>query len=486
LKKNHPSCIFIAQEEVKFMVARRKSAQKKIFKRMLTASETRHKRDLTLEDGSRVAVVGCGPAGSFFSFFLLDMAKRIGLDLKVDIFEPRSFFNPGPKGCNMCGGIISESLVQMLAAEGITLPPGVIQRGIDSYLLHTDSGSVRIETPMNEKRIGAVHRGAGPKDSEGTKWGSFDGYLQVLALEKGANLFQSKVEKVSLVDGYPTLTSSDNHNSTYDLMAVTAGVNTRTLEIFQNLNIGYDPPQTTRTLIREYFLGKSDVEKYIGSAMHVFLIDIPRIEFAALIPKEDYVTLCMLGDDLDESAMQVFVESPEVKRCFPPEFNMHTSCKCLPRMVIKGSSKPFADRLVFVGDCGVSRLFKDGIGAAYRCAKAAATTCIFEGVSQEDFKNRYWPFCRSLHRDNKFGKVVFAITHQVSKRLFTKRAVTYMVLSEKQKEGRHRIMSTVLWDMFAGSASYKNIFLLMLNPLFLVIFFRHILTALLYSGRGKK
>ena len=77
-----------------------------------------------LDDGSRVAVVGGGAAGSLFSIFLLTLADRVGLDLHVDLFEPKDFFTQkGPTGCNMCGGIISESLVQMLATEGINLPP---------------------------------------------------------------------------------------------------------------------------------------------------------------------------------------------------------------------------------------------------------------------------------------------------------------------------------------------------------------------------
>ena len=71
-----------------------------------------------LVDGSRVAVMGAGPAGSFFAYFLLDMAQRVGLSLQVDLYEPRDFSRSGPVGCNMDAGIISESLVQHLAAEG--------------------------------------------------------------------------------------------------------------------------------------------------------------------------------------------------------------------------------------------------------------------------------------------------------------------------------------------------------------------------------
>ena len=71
-----------------------------------------------LVDGSQVGVIGSGPAGSLFSYYLLEMAERMGLDLNVDIYESRDFSRPAPGGCNMCGGIISESLVQNFAADG--------------------------------------------------------------------------------------------------------------------------------------------------------------------------------------------------------------------------------------------------------------------------------------------------------------------------------------------------------------------------------
>ncbi len=111
---------------------------------------------LNLSSGSRVAVIGGGPAGSFFSIFLLDLVKRVGLDVNIDIYDDKDFSKCGPAGCNRCGGIVSESLVQLLATEGINIPAKVMQRGIKSYVLHTDAGSARIETPLQEKRIAAI------------------------------------------------------------------------------------------------------------------------------------------------------------------------------------------------------------------------------------------------------------------------------------------------------------------------------------------
>ena len=69
---------------------------------------------LQLDDSSQIAVIGGGPAGSFFSYFLLDMAERVGIDIQVDICEPKDFSHPGPGGCNHCGGVVHESLVQYI------------------------------------------------------------------------------------------------------------------------------------------------------------------------------------------------------------------------------------------------------------------------------------------------------------------------------------------------------------------------------------
>ncbi len=61
-------------------------------------NSTRKAAPLQLEDGARVAVMGGGPAGALFSYFLLDMAERAGLHLKLDIYEPRDFSVAGPAG----------------------------------------------------------------------------------------------------------------------------------------------------------------------------------------------------------------------------------------------------------------------------------------------------------------------------------------------------------------------------------------------------
>ena len=209
--------------------------------------------------------------------------------------------------------------------------------------------------------------------------------------------------------------------------------------------------------------------------MHAFLLNIPRMEFAAFIPKGDYVTACMLGKDIDKDLVESFLEDTEVQSLMPSNWNLgQKSCQCYPRINIKGAKKPFSDRLVFIGDSGVSRLYKDGIGAAYNTAKAAATTAIFSGISAKDFKKRFWPACRRIDRDNRIGKLIFFSVGLMKKFRFARRAILHMVIKEQKMEGRQKRMSMALWDMLTGSAPYREVFWRMLHPIFLFRFFQNI------------
>ncbi len=425
------------------------------------------KRHLALADGSRVAVIGGGPAGTFFTYFLLRLAESVDLDLAVDIYEPRSFDYQGPAGCNHCGGIVSESLVQLLATEGINLPPSIVQRGIESYVLHTDIGNVRIETPLKEKRIAAVFRGNGPRVSEPTgASGSFDGYLLGLAESTGAKLVRKLVSGVSWRDGRPQITTVDGATAPYDLLAVATGVNSQALQLFRDVAPQYQAPKTLKTFICEFKLGAGEIKRYIGDSMHVFLLDIPRLEFAALIPKGEFLTLCILGHDIDNALIDAFFGAPEVKECFPEGVVPSPVCHCFPRVNVEAAVQPYCDRIVWIGDSGVARLFKDGIGSAYRVAKAAAKTVVHHGVSTEDFRQYFWPACKRIDSDNSIAKVIFAVSTLMQRVRFLRRGVVRMTANEQQRGAARRHMSAVLWDLFTGSAPYKEVLARTFHPEF--------------------
>jgi flavin-dependent dehydrogenase len=424
---------------------------------------------LELDSGSRVAMIGSGPAGAFFSYFLLQLAERLDMSILLDIYESRDFFTPGPVGCNMCAGVISEALVQSLSLEGINLPPTVVQRGIDSYIMHSETETMTINTPLDEMRIATVHRGSGPRGLQEVKWKSFDRHLLELALDKGANLIQNRVKDITWQDGRPQVEVKDKEPQIYDLLVGGVGVNSPSLSIFEKLLVEYQRPKTRKAFITELPFGFDVVSQELGSSMHVFLLNFSGLDFAAFIPKGDFVTMCLIGEGIDNQLRDSFTQHSAVQGTLPGEGVVPSgTCHCSPNASLGDAVHPFGDRVVLIGDCGVARLNKDGIGSAYRTAKAAATTAIFQGISSDDFHRHYWPVCRAIANDNRFGRVIFGVVNLMKKMQFLVRGALRMAKKEQLKPGKQRRMSSVLWDMFTGSAPYRDVFLRTLHPSFLV------------------
>lgn len=419
---------------------------------------------LPLDDGARVAVIGGGPAGAFFAYFLLDLAHRVQRSIAVDIYEPRDFAQLGARGCNGCAGIVSERLMRTLAEDGIELPPTVVQRTINAYVLHMDVGSARITPPHQDTHIASVHRGAGPRELRGRAWVGLDAYVLELAQRQGAQVIRERVNEVAWKEDRPAIGPSADRLTPYDLVAVTSGVNSAVLKQFAEVIPGYQPPRTTKTYIREYFLGSATVDATLGNAIQVFLLDIPGLEFGMLIPKGEYVTACLLGEDMEGDLMERFLAAPEVRRVLPMLSADRPSCQCAPRINVAAAEHPYGDRVVFIGDCAATRLYKDGIGSAYRTAKAAAATAVLHGVGADDFRQHYLPACEAIERDNQVGRLIFAVVTQLRRHRFARHAVLQSILDEQGRPGRLRPMSAVQWDMYTGSGSYSQIARHLLDP----------------------
>lgn len=421
---------------------------------------------LTLSDGSRIAVVGGGPAGSMFTYFALDLAARYGLNIEIDIYEGKDFNTCGPAGCNHCGGIISESLVQMLATEGIVIPQNVIRRGIESYTMHLETGVTKIETPLQEQRIAAVYRGFGPKGGEHSEQSSFDAYLVGLCEQKGASVKYDRVTDLQRIDSGINLFTKNGNSRTYDLVVGSTGLSKSAFKMFKRISPALEPPKTTKTFICEFYMKKEQIDEYFGNSMHVFLLNIAKVKFGALIPKKNFVTLVMLGSDINQEIVESFIQSETVKNCFPPGINLDkiAPCKCFPLINVGANETAFDDRMVMIGDSGTSKLYKNGIGAAYLTAKAAARTVVFNGISKSHFEGEYNKLCKSIEKDNQIGKLIFTVTTLIQRSIFLKKGLQLLVRAEQSKPNAKRRMSSVLWDTFTGSASYRNILSRTMHP----------------------
>jgi len=244
--------------------------------------------------------------------------------------------------------VISESLVQALSVEGITLPPDVVQRGIDSFLFHTVEESVTLYAPYREMRIATVYRGAGPKGTKQSRWRSFDGYLLELALKNGARLVSERVTDLAWADSKPLVQIKDGVSHTYDLVVGAIGVNTPSLAMFENLAFGYKKPGTKKTSNREFELGGDYISSSLGNSMHAFLVNLPQLDFAAIIPKGDYVTMCLIGDDINSEFVDSFIKNPLVGARLNGKQDKDAGCRCAPLASLGDAVQPYGDRVFFL------------------------------------------------------------------------------------------------------------------------------------------
>lgn len=322
-------------------------------------------------------------------------------------------------------------------------------------------------------------RGCGPKGCLDTSQRSFDNFLLGLCQEKGADIIPEKITKVERHEDGIIVNSKRFGDKKYDLVVGAVGLNKKTLDLFGTLNPGFRPPGVTRTYICEFYLEQDVVDKYFTESMHVFLLNIPNVTFGALIPKDNYVTLVLLGKDIDKHVVADFIRSEQVKGCFPENFKLDESapCKCYPFVNVKGALEPYADRMVLVGDSASSKLYKNGIGAAYITGRAAANTVIFEGVSKKDFESSYKTVCGDLDTDNNVGKLIFWVTRFIQKSAVLKTGLLDMVMREQKEDHSKRLMSSALWDTFTGSAGYRNILLRFFHPALLFNFMWSIVSA---------
>jgi hypothetical protein len=250
-----------------------------------------------------------------------------------------------------------------------------------------------------------------------------------------------------------------------DLVVGAIGINSAASKIFEELDIGYKKPEVTSAFITELELGDEAVSENFGSSIHFFLLPTPKnIQFAALIPKGRYVTLCILGKNIDKQTVEGLLNNPIAGKLLPDNILGEKSCKCFPKLSLNAAKGAFADRIVIIGDAGSTRLFKDGIGASYTMGKAAAITAVLHGVGKQHFAEHYLPVYNRTKVDNMYGKFIYLTTNMYKNMSLLTESMVNVVKKEQQKrESEFPRLSSILWDTFTGNETYKNIFVRGIN-----------------------
>jgi flavin-dependent dehydrogenase len=146
-----------------------------------------------------------------------------------------------------------------------------------------------------------------------------------------------------------------------------------------------------------------------GDRIHAFLPAMPRIEFGAVTPKHDHLTVNIAGAQVDARLMGDFLTFAPVKRVLPPSFNPSSSDLAYfkGRFPVSLARGYYNDRYVMAGDAaGLLRPFK-GKGVTYGCLTGirAAETIMKEGISKAAFR-AYERKSQEVLDDMVYGSIV--------------------------------------------------------------------------------
>jgi len=427
---------------------------------------------LKLRDGSRIAIIGGGPAGSLFAHFALLLAKELGIGLDITIYDGKSFSKPGARGCNMCAGVIAKSYADYLRATGIELPPEVVQRKIEGYWLETPAGSIYLNHELEPGGILTVYRGNGPRGSSYHGNISFDDHLLERVRQRGVRIVpyyatdmklpKSPDEPARVLYGR----GEDAESAEADLVVGAFGLNSLMARHVAGMGFGYRPPASIKAFQAEVPLGSDDIQTRFGNAIHVYALRLPGVKFSAITPKHEYLTVTLVGAKVGEGDMASLLNHPLVRRQLPSDWELPPSyCHCGPRVAASPSRQPFADRLVIIGDASDSRLYKNGLESSLITARAAAEAALKFGVSAESFREHYYPTCRAISRDSAYGKVIFWAQELFFGNNFTTGMLLNAARLEQQRyQMREQLLNELLWSLLTGNRPYKEIFLMSVNP----------------------
>jgi NADH dehydrogenase len=406
-----------------------------------------------LENGSKVAIVGGGPAGSLFALYLLRYAGERNIRPAITLYEERKFKECGPTGCKGCAGILSISFLKNLRELGLKVPEEIIQSKIEQYAVHSPYTSISISNPEREIEIVSICRGGGPAKST-ENIGSFDGWLLEQVKRKGVCVVNQRVSGIDL--GEETSVEVAGDKDRYDLVVLATGINNGST-VVRGLN--YIPPEARRMAMAELYVGAQQVRAVLGNVAHVFLIPHSGMIFGTLVPKGPFVNVSVL------SGMSVvdFLKNEFVRPLLPIPYEI--VCHCRPLAAIHSAGNYYADRFVAVGDASVSRLYKDGIGSSLLTARQAARTIVHHGFSSRDFHHHYGPLCKGMNQDNRWGKLLFWFNDKTKDSRTFLLAQHRLIGDEQYNIKGSQYFTKAAWGMFSGTYSYREIWAMVSRPI---------------------
>ncbi len=392
---------------------------------------------LKLVDGSKIAVIGGGPAGTSCAIKLLKESKKKNLKLKVILFEPKDF----NIHYNQCVGVLSPPIEEIFEDMlEIKFPAELIKREINGYKIYTDRGE-----PFK------IKKGEG---TYATRRILFDRFMIGKAMESGAEVVNSKVTGIEFYNGEEVRIYSEGSFLRVDAVVGAFGLDEGAAEVVEKASektfCYRRPGKALDTIITKQHINKSMIENHLGNEIHAFLLnDLKGIEFGAITPKGDHIIMNIAGRNVTSMDMDKFLSSQEVRRVLG-EIDITHLDYFKGRYPIKPAKGIIGDRFVAVGDAtGWIRPYKGkGINVALMTGTKAAEVMINSGISKDDLVSYVRTF-EDLQGDYIYGKIFRALLLFSLRTGFIREIVSMKNMPEELREAIYMAVS--------GEGSYYEI-----------------------------
>ncbi len=397
----------------------------------------------TLPEGGHVVVIGGGPGGTGCALALQKLAAEMGREVHITVVEGKHF--RGEQHYNQCAGVLSPPLPALLE-ERLRVPfPHHLSRGlIRDYVLHTGGETLLLS-------------GAG-EPSIALRRVQFDAYMLAEVQKRGIRVHHARVTDVEFhTDQVVVYTENAPLNA--DVLVGAFGLDEGTGALFGR-HTGYRPPQALSSVVSKYHPGEAGMQ-VIGERIHAFLPRDPRIEFGAVTPKGNHLTINIAGRRVDTNLMHAFLQQPEVRAVLP---NMERPLQADDWRFFKGrfpcslAKRFYGDRYVMIGDAaGLVRAFKGkGVTSAVLTGIRAAETILKAGITCRAFDAHYRAANQDIIRDLPYGRFM---------RMATIAMTRWGLLAPVVRAARTRLdLQRALFDAVSAHAPYTEVLQRILRP----------------------
>jgi flavin-dependent dehydrogenase len=411
-----------------------------------------------LPDGGRAVIIGGGPGGTATAISLLMGGRALGRNFRITVLEGKQF--AGEQHHNQCSGVLAAPINELLQNElCISFPDHLIRGIISGYVLHTALRTVILN--------GETERSLALRRVQ------FDAYMLDAARQRGVEVLNARATALEF-HADRVVIYTENAPLDADVVVGAFGLDEGTAAIFTHA-AGYNPPPALSSVVTKYHPGDEGMQGF-GQRVHAFLPAMPRIEFGAITPKGNHLTINIAGATVDTDLMDRFLDEPYVRRVLPRLENAG-SFDDKDMRYFKGrfpcglAHKFTGDRFVLVGDAaGLVRAFKGkGVTSAIQTGLRAANTILHEGISANAFQS-YRAANRDIIQDLPYGQLMRRFTILSSR-------FGFMNLILKAAE-RDSSLQHALFNAVSASSPYSQV----IRQAFSSSSVRAVLTALVQTS----